>query len=120
MDINKTDFVEAHGTGTPVGDPLEAEGIAQAFTIGNKERKQPLTVGSSKSNFGHMEGAAGMVQAIKAALMLENRKIYKNINFGEPNPAMSLVLIDTYKKLMLIHSKSYWQHHPPKDYQCLC
>jgi len=90
LDINKTDYVEAHGTGTPVGDPLEAEGIAQAFTIGNKQRKNPLPVGSSKSNFGHMEGAAGMVQVFKSALMLENRKIYKNINFGEPNPAIDM------------------------------
>ena len=90
LDINKTDYVEAHGTGTPVGDPLEAEGIAQAFTIGNKERKEPMAVGSSKSNFGHMEGAAGMVQVIKTALMLENRVFYPNINYGEPNPAIDM------------------------------
>ena len=90
LDINKTDFVEAHGTGTPVGDPLEAEGIAQAFTIDNKKRQDPMPVGSSKSNFGHMEGAAGMVQVIKTALMLENRVIYPNINYGEPNPAIDL------------------------------
>ena len=90
LDINKTDYVEAHGTGTPVGDPLEAEGIAQAFTIGNKQRQEPMVMGSSKSNFGHMEGAAGMVQVIKTALMLENRVIYPNINYGEPNPAIDL------------------------------
>ena len=90
LDINKTDFVEAHGTGTPVGDPLEAEGIAQAYTIGNKMRQDPMPIGSSKSNFGHMEGAAGMVQVIKTALMLENRVIYPNINYEEPNPAIDL------------------------------
>ena len=88
LDINKTDFVEAHGTGTPVGDPLEAEGIAQVFTIGNKKRQDPMPIGSSKSNFGHMECAAGMVQVIKTALMLENRVIYPTINYGEPNPAI--------------------------------
>ncbi len=89
FDRENTDFIEAHGTGTPVGDPLEAEGIARAFTLDSK-RKTPLAVGSSKSNFGHMEGAAGMVQVIKTALMLENRCFYPNINYGIPNPAIDV------------------------------
>ena len=88
LNMDQVDFVEAHGTGTPVGDPIEAEAIARAFTIGNIRRKTPLAVGSSKSHFGHMEFAAGMAQVIKVALMLKNREIYPNINFGEPNPAI--------------------------------
>ena len=87
--MDNVDFVEAHGTGTPVGDPIEAEAIARAFTIG-KDMKKPLNVGSSKSNFGHLECAAGMVQVVKAALMCEQRKIFPNINFGTPNPAIDM------------------------------
>ena len=90
LNMNQVDFVEAHGTGTPVGDPMEAEAIARAFCIGNEKRKKPLPVGSSKSNFGHLECAAGMVQVIKAALMCQNRTIYPNINFGEVNPGIDL------------------------------
>ena len=88
LNMDQVDFVEAHGTGTPVGDPIEAEAIARAFTIGNITRKAPLAVGSSKSHFGHLECAAGMAQIVKVALMLKNREIYPNIHFGEPNPAI--------------------------------
>jgi acyl transferase domain-containing protein len=75
LNMDTIDFVEAHGTGTPVGDPIEAEAIARAFTIGNPRRKEPLAVGSSKGNFGHMEFVAGMVQLFKASLMLDHRVI---------------------------------------------
>ena len=86
LPMDEIDFVEAHGTGTPVGDPIEAEAIAQAFTINNPRRKQPLLVGSGKSHFGHLECAAGMNQITKIVLMLQNKVIYPNINFGIENP----------------------------------
>lgn len=51
-------FVEAHGTGTRVGDPIEATAIHNV--LGQRRTlKNPLFIGSVKSNIGHLEGASG-------------------------------------------------------------
>ncbi len=64
---DEVQYVELHGTGTPVGDPVEAQALGAAFGTGT-ERSAPLAVGSAKTNVGHLEGAAGVVGLIKAAL----------------------------------------------------
>lgn len=51
-------FVEAHGTGTRVGDPIEATAIHNFLGQGRTAR-DPLFLGSVKSNIGHLEGASG-------------------------------------------------------------
>lgn len=84
--INPADcgFVEAHGTGTRVGDPIEATAIHNVFHQGRTPR-DPLYLGSVKSNIGHLEGASGIVAVIKAAMMLERGFILPNYDFKYPN-----------------------------------
>ncbi|KAI1491433.1 hypothetical protein F5X96DRAFT_478283 [Biscogniauxia mediterranea] len=77
-------FVEAHGTGTRVGDPIEAKAIHNIFHEGRTPR-DPLYMGSVKSNIGHLEGASGIVAVIKSALMLERGFILPNYDFKHPN-----------------------------------
>ncbi|OIW24709.1 putative polyketide synthase [Coniochaeta ligniaria NRRL 30616] len=77
-------FVEAHGTGTRVGDPIEATAIHNVLGQGRTPR-DPLWIGSVKSNIGHLEGASGIVAIIKAALMLERGFILPNYDFKQPN-----------------------------------
>ncbi|KAH8902159.1 polyketide synthase [Coniochaeta sp. PMI_546] len=77
-------FVEAHGTGTRVGDPIEATAIHNILGQGRTPR-DPLWIGSVKSNIGHLEGASGIVAVIKAALMLERGFILPNYDFKQPN-----------------------------------
>ncbi|KAH0559953.1 hypothetical protein GP486_003528 [Trichoglossum hirsutum] len=79
-DIAKTAYVECHGTGTTIGDPLEAQAIANVFG------ENGVYIGSAKPNFGHSEGASGITSIIKATLALENKIIPPNINFSTPNP----------------------------------
>ena len=57
--VNPSDvfYVEAHGTGTKVGDPQEINSIARVFCANG--RKNPLVIGSTKSNMGHPEPASG-------------------------------------------------------------
>ena len=83
--IEKIQFVEAHGTGTPVGDPIETVALGNTFGKA-KPKDDPLKICSSKSNFGHLEVAAGMVQVIKAAIMIEKKKYYKQTKWTSPNP----------------------------------
>lgn len=82
-------FVEAHGTGTKVGDPIEATAIHKVFGQGRTPR-QPLYLGSVKSNFGHLENASGVISVIKAAMMLQKGFILPNTNFETPNENIPL------------------------------
>lgn len=82
-------FSECHGTGTKVGDPIEVAGIHEALGAGRGPRN-PLFIGSIKSNVGHLEGASGIVSVIKAAMMLEKGMILPNANFEKANPNIPL------------------------------
>lgn len=83
-----TGFVEAHGTGTKVGDPLEVSAIQRVF--GNRTKRNPLYIGSVKTNVGHSENVSGLISVIKASLMLERGFILPNVNFEKANPALAL------------------------------
>lgn len=67
------------------------EALSRVF---GSERKEPLLLGSVKSNVGHSEAASGITSIIKATLMLENalippthglKKINSNIQTSEWN-----------------------------------
>lgn len=84
-----TGFVEAHGTGTKVGDPIEARAIYNVFGA-NRTKRQPLLVGSVKTNVGHLENVSGIISVIKAAMMLEKGFVLPNLNFEKANPSIPL------------------------------
>jgi len=78
-------YVEAHGTGTPVGDPIEANALGNALRK-NRSAGDYCTVGSVKSNIGHLESASGVAGLIKLALALKHRQIPPSLHFETPNP----------------------------------
>jgi acyl transferase domain-containing protein len=80
------DYVEAHGTGTRVGDPAEIAGLREVFR--ETGRSRPLTVGSVKTNVGHLEPAAGIVGFVKAALCLDRAQLVPSLNFRVQNSAI--------------------------------
>lgn len=85
FDIDPEDlaFIEAHGTGTPVGDPEEAQAIGAAY---GQSRSMPLPMGSAKTNFGHLEPAAGLVGLLKAQLSLEKGMLPASLHADDLNP----------------------------------
>ncbi|MFI6610780.1 type I polyketide synthase [Streptomyces sp. NPDC050507] len=76
-------YVEAHGTGTPLGDVTEASALGTVF---GPDRRTPLRIGSAKTNFGHLEPAAGALGLIKAALAVHHGVIPPSLHFRTPNP----------------------------------
>ena len=101
IDPNDLAFIEAHGTGTAVGDPVEAAAIGHA--IGQK-RRDPICVGSAKSNFGHLEPASGLVGLLKAQMALEKGIYPATINHDTPNPnidfaGLNIAVADTAQTL---------------------
>ncbi|KAK8044980.1 polyketide synthase [Apiospora rasikravindrae] len=89
IDTQDAGFIEAHGTGTKVGDPIEAGAISRVFSAGRSKRN-PLYIGSVKSNIGHLEHASGIISIIKASMMLERGLLLPNVNFEDANPAIPL------------------------------
>ncbi|MBD0022252.1 acyltransferase domain-containing protein [Gordonia pseudamarae] len=85
LDPSTVDYVEAHGTGTVLGDPIEADALGRVVGRGRLPGK-PLLMGSVKTNYGHMESAAGAGALAKVVLSLQHNRIPASLNFTEPNP----------------------------------
>ena len=86
-------YVELHGTGTRVGDPIEARGLGTALGPAARAGREPLAVGSAKTNVGHLEGAAGFVGLLKTALSIRARQLPASLNYRTPNPDIDLVAL---------------------------
>jgi amino acid adenylation domain-containing protein len=83
-------YIEAHGTGTPLGDPIELAALAQVFNAAT-ERKQFCTIGTAKTNIGHLDVAAGVTGLIHAAHVVRHGKLPPTLHFTAPNPKFDLV-----------------------------
>ncbi|NXX35212.1 FAS synthase, partial [Nicator chloris] len=79
----EVEYIEAHGTGTKVGDPQEVNSITGIFCECERE---PLLIGSTKSNMGHPEPASGLAALAKVILSLEHGLWAPNLHFNTPNP----------------------------------
>lgn len=80
-------FIEAHGTGTPSGDPTEVRALASVYGA-DRPADAPCRIGSVKPNVGHLEGGAGVVGLIKAALALHHRTIPPTAGLTSLTPAV--------------------------------
>ncbi|WP_302675499.1 polyketide synthase Pks13 [Rhodococcus sp. W8901] len=79
------DYIEAHGTGTILGDPIEADALGRVVGRGRDDDK-PALLGSAKTNFGHLEAAAGAAGLIKVVLAMREDVIPASLNYAGPNP----------------------------------
>lgn len=77
-------YVEAHGTGTELGDPIEVAALTQVF--GGRAPAGSCALGSVKTNFGHLDEAAGVAGLAKTVLALVHRELPPSLHFAEPNP----------------------------------
>lgn len=92
--LDRPQFYEAHGTGTKTGDPLEAEGIAEAFfpkcrghgMTNGTQMANKLYVGSIKTLLGHLETCAGLAGLLKASIAIQHGFVPENWHFDQLNP----------------------------------
>jgi len=78
-------YIEAHGTGTSLGDPIEIAGLKKAFEEYTQD-KQFCAIGSTKSNIGHCESAAGIAGVTKVLLQLKYRQLVPSLHSEMLNP----------------------------------
>ena len=88
-------YLEAHGTGTALGDPVEIQAVTRAFRE-YTDRRGFCAIGSVKSNFGHLDVAAGVAGLIKTVLALEHREVPPTLLFEEPNPRIDFAAAPVY------------------------
>ncbi|BDU21877.1 polyketide synthase [Dyella sp. GSA-30] len=85
VDARSISYIETHGTATPLGDPIEIEGLTQAFRQSTDELGF-CALGSVKSNVGHLVMAAGAAGVIKTALSLHERTLPPSLHLRATNP----------------------------------
>ena len=84
IDPETVGYVETHGTGTRLGDPIEIQGLTQAFRQGTNATGY-CALGSTKANIGHLDTAAGVAGLIKAVMALKYKELPPLLNFDVPN-----------------------------------
>jgi 3-oxoacyl-[acyl-carrier-protein] synthase II len=80
------DHINAHATSTQLNDICETLAIKKVF--GERAKKIPLT--ASKSQLGHLLGAAGGIESLISVLTLYHGIIPGIINYETPDPACDL------------------------------
>ncbi len=87
VDRKTISYVEANGTGTPVGDSLEFHAIRKTYgrTV---SAASPCTIGSVKSNIGHLTVVSGLAGMIKTILMMRHKQFVPTLHYRSPHPAL--------------------------------
>ena len=89
IDPEDIQLIEAHGTGTKLGDPIEVEGLTEAFRHYTGKTGY-CALGSVKGNIGHTLYAAGVAGALKLVLALKHRQLPPAASFERLNPHIDL------------------------------
>ena len=78
-------LIEGHGTSTRVGDVVEVQSIIDVLSSFHLSCGS-VALGSVKSNFGHLKGAAGAAGLLKTVLALRDKVLPPSVHCEHPNP----------------------------------
>ncbi|MGE5343495.1 MAG: condensation domain-containing protein, partial [Candidatus Omnitrophota bacterium] len=91
-------YIEASGAANPIGDVFEVKSITDAFAK-YTNKKECCSIGSVKTNIGHLNHASGMASLLKVILAMNHKHVPPLIHLEKPNPYIdfqnSPVFIDT-------------------------
>jgi 3-oxoacyl-[acyl-carrier-protein] synthase II len=88
------DYINAHGTSTPLGDEIELKAVERV--LGNAAAK--LSMSSTKSETGHLLGAAGAIEAIYSMLAMRDQVAPPTINLDNPSVETAIDLVPNKAK----------------------
>ncbi len=117
VDPRTVTYMEAHGTGTSLGDPIEINGLKAAFATlhekwGLKSPEEPTCgVGSVKTNFGHLEAAAGVAGVVKVVLSMQHGRLPGLLHNAAVNPLIHL----EGSPLFLVRENRDWNRLQSED-----
>ena len=99
------DYINAHGTSTLLNDRAETAAIKRAFG----DAAHHVKISSTKSQIGHLLGAAGAVEAIATLISMEHGFIPATINYENPDPDCDLdyTPTPTKKEINIALSESF-------------
>ena len=86
IEPEEVDYINPHGTSTPLNDRYETMAIRAVFG----DHADQLAVSSTKSMTGHAMGAAGAIEALVCAKVIETGCIPPTINYRHPDPELTL------------------------------
>src|SRR3954467_3127344 len=92
------DYINAHGTSTPLGDEIELKAVERV--LGNAAAR--LSMSSTKSETGHLLGAAGAIEAIYSMLAMRDQVAPPTINLDNPSVETAIDLVPNKAKERLI------------------
>ncbi len=98
LNTDDVDYINAHGTSTPAGDIGETHAMKAA--LGDYAYK--VAISSTKSMLGHMLGAAGGIEAVIAALSIQNQIAPPTINLENQDPECDLDYVPNTARNMKI------------------
>ena len=80
-------YINAHATSNPVGDAAETRALKLAL---GEDRARAVPISSTKSETGHLLGAAGALETILTTLAMRDRFLPPTINQTDPDPGCDL------------------------------
>src|SRR5271157_1331794 len=78
-------LIEGHGTSTRVGDVVEVQSMIDVLSSFHLP-SHSVALGSVKSNFGHLKGAAGAAGLLKTVLALRDKVLPPSVHCEHLNP----------------------------------